>query len=77
VDYGPNIAGTFNPPNEVATIQPGDSYNSIQNSGAWTGNKYIGSMSVTAAAGSQIVMIVNEYLPSSTDTFMTYNGFNY
>jgi len=77
VDYGPNIAGTFNPADEVVTIQPGDSYNSIQNSGVWTGNKYVGSLTVTAASGSQLVMIVNEFLPGSTDSFMTYNGFNY
>jgi len=77
LDYGPNTAGTYNPPNETATIQPGDSYNSIQNAGAWEGNKYVGSASVAAAEGGQIVMIVNEYLPSGTDTFMTYNGFNY
>ncbi len=77
LDYGPNTAGTYNPPNETATIQPGDSYNSIQNAGAWEGNKYVGSASVSAAEGGQIVMIVNEYLPSGTDTFMTYNGFNY
>lgn len=77
VDYGANLAGTFDPANEVVTIQPGDSYNSIQNDGVWTGNKYVGSLSVSAAAGSQIVMIVNEFLASSYDTFMTYNGFNY
>lgn len=78
VDYGPNIAGAFNPPDEMATIQPGDSYNSIQSSGGWTGNTYVGSLVVTAPAGSQIVMIVNEVLlGSGGDTFMTYNGFNY
>jgi len=77
VDYGPNIAGTFSPANEVVTIQPGDSYNSIQNDGVWAGNKYIGSLTVTSAAGSQIVMIVNQFLPSGSDTFMSYNGFNY
>lgn len=63
VDYGPNIAGAFNPTDEVVTIQPGDSYNSIQNSGAWTGNTYVGSLTVTGPAGSQLVMIVNEFLP--------------
>ncbi|NLF12416.1 MAG: hypothetical protein GX597_11575 [Anaerolineaceae bacterium] len=77
LDYGPNTAGTYNPPNETATIQPGDSYNSIQNAGAWAGNKYVGSLAVSAPDGSQIVMIVNEFLASASDTFMTYNGFNY
>jgi hypothetical protein len=77
VDYGPNTAGAYNPPNQTATIQPGNLFTSIQNDGIWTGNKYVGSAIVTAPAGSKIVMIVNEFAPSSSDTFMTYNGFNY
>jgi hypothetical protein len=78
VDYGPNIAGTFNPPDENATIQPGNSYNSIQSGGAWGTEKYVGSLIVTAPAGSQIVMIVNQVKGGTGgDTFMTYNGFNY
>jgi hypothetical protein len=79
VTYGPNTAGSFAPPSETETLQPGDSYNSIQNSGAWTGNKYIGSLSVEASPGtSQIVMIVNQVWPQAPgDQFMTYDGFNY
>jgi hypothetical protein len=79
VDYGTNTAGTFSPANETATIQPGDSYNSLQNSASWVaGGKYIGSATVTAPAGSQIVMIVNQLRGNTgKDTFMTYNGFNY
>jgi hypothetical protein len=78
VTYGPNLAGAYGPPVETATIQPGDSYNSIQNAGAWTGNKYVGSLVASAPAGSQIVMIVNQVKPGTGgDTFMTYDGFNY
>jgi hypothetical protein len=79
VDYGTNTAGTYNPPNETATIQPGDSYNSIQNAGAWTGQKYIGSMTVTGGSSSdKIVMIVNQIWPAAPgDQFMSYDGFNY
>jgi hypothetical protein len=78
VDYGPNTAGGFNPANETATLQPGDSYNSIQNAGAWTGQKYIGSLSVTASGGGKVVMIVNQVWPAAPgDQFMTYDGFNY
>jgi hypothetical protein len=79
VDYGTNTAGTYNPPNETATIQPGNSYNSIQNDGAWTGNKYIGSATVTTGtAGDKIVMIVNQIWPAAPgDQFMSYDGFNY
>jgi hypothetical protein len=78
VDYGPNIAGSYSPPNETQTIQPGNSYNSIQNSGSWTGNKYVGSLSVTASSGGEVVMIVNQIQPTASgDQFMTYDGFNY
>ncbi len=79
VDYGANTAGTFNPPNETATIAPGDSYNSLQNTAAWVaGGKYIGSATVTASGSGQIVMIVNQLRGNTgKDTFMTYNGFNY
>jgi hypothetical protein len=79
VDYGTNLAGSYSPPNETATIQPGNSYNSIQNGGAWAGKKYVGSVTVTAAGGSdQIVMIVNQISPTAIgDQFMTYDGFNY
>jgi hypothetical protein len=78
VTYGPNTGGAFAPAAETSTIQPGNSYNSIQNGGAWGTNKYVGSLAVSSAAGSQVVMIVNEFLPLATaDAFMTYNGFNY
>ncbi|MDD3827984.1 MAG: hypothetical protein PHY79_18615 [Anaerolineae bacterium] len=80
IDYGPNtVAGsTFNPVNETATIQPGNSYNSLQNTGQFAVERYIGSATVTGAAGSQIVMIVNQIKGGTAgDTFMTYNGFNY
>jgi hypothetical protein len=79
VDYGANTAGTFNPSSETATIASGDSYNSLQNTAAWIAcGKYIGSATVTASAGGQIVMIVNQLRGNTgKDTFMTYNGFNY
>jgi hypothetical protein len=79
VDYGANTAGTFSPANETATIQPGNSYNSLQNTASWVaGGKYIGSATVTASSGGQIVMIVNQLRGNTgKDTFMTYNGFNY
>jgi hypothetical protein len=78
VSYGSNIAGGYAPVDEVATLQPGESYNSIQSSGSWTGNKYVGSLSVEASSGGSIVMIVNEVWPAAAgDQFMTYGGFNY
>jgi len=78
VSYGPNVAGSYAPPSETATLQPGDSYNSIQNSGAWTGKKYVGSMSVSADSGGEIVLIANQIWPAAPgDQFMTYDGFNY
>jgi hypothetical protein len=79
LDYGTNLAGAYNPPNETATIQPGNSFNSIQSGGAWGANKYVGSATVTASGGSdKIVMIVNQIWPAAPgDQFMTYDGFNY
>jgi hypothetical protein len=79
VSYGTNIAGSFAPSAETATIQPGNSYNSIQSGGAWGANRYVGSMTVTGGnAGVKIVMIVNEIWPGAPgDQFMTYDGFNY
>ena len=50
VTYGPNLAGTYAPPPETATLGPGDSYNSIQNGGAWGSNKYVGSLTVQASS---------------------------
>ena len=76
--YGPNVAGSFAPAVEVATIAPGDSYNSIQAGGAWGTNKYVGSITVTGGSGDQLVMIVNQIWPAASgDQFMTYNGFSY
>jgi hypothetical protein len=78
VTYGPNTVGTFQPVPETATLQPGNSYNSIQNYGAWTGNWYVGSLAVEASSGGQVVMIVNQLWPEAAgDQFMTYDGFNY
>jgi len=77
VTYGPNTAGSYTPAPEFATLNPGDSYNSIQ-PGNWGSNKYVGSASVTAGSGAKIVMIVNQVNPGlAGDQFMTYDGFNY
>ena len=76
--YGPNAAGSFAPAPETTTINPGDSYNSIQSGGAWGTHKYVGSLTVAAGAGAKIVMIANQINPSAAgDQFMTYDGFNY
>lgn len=79
VTYGPNLAGAFAPSSETANIGVGDSYNSIQNLGAWAGNTYVGSITVqTTDPADQVVMIVNEIWPAAAgDQFMTYGGFNY
>lgn len=78
VTYAANIAGTYAPPVETTTLEPGDSYNSIQNAGSWTGNKYVGGLTAEAPDGAKIVMIVNQIWPAAPgDQFMTYNGFNY
>jgi hypothetical protein len=76
--YGPNTAGSYAPPPETKLLQPGDSVTWIQNSGVWTGKKYVGSMSVSASGGGEVVMIANQIWPAASgDQFMTYDGFNY
>jgi hypothetical protein len=76
--YGANTAGSFAPAAEMATISPGDSYNSIQSGGAWGSNKYVGSVVCEAGAGAKVVMIVNQINPTAAgDQFMTYGGFNF
>jgi hypothetical protein len=80
VDFGPNTVGSYNAPNETATLQPGDSYNTLQNdpSKGWATPRYVGSLTVTASGGGKIVMIVNESRKTQAgDEFMTYGGFNY
>lgn len=78
VTYGPNTAGAFAPAPEYGSLAPGNSFNSIQNGGAWGANRYVGSCSVTADPGAKIVMIVNQVWPAAPgDQFMTYDGFNY
>jgi len=78
VEYGDNQVGSYSPSAETATISPGNSYNSIQNLGPWSGHKYVGSLTVSGGSGDKIVMIVNQIWPeASGDQFMTYDGFNY
>lgn len=78
VTYGPNLAGSYAPAAETATIAPGDSYNSIQNGGGWAGQTYVGSLVVEGAAADKLVMIVNQINPLAPgDQFMTYNAFNF
>jgi hypothetical protein len=77
VTFSPNTGGGYVPASETATIDPGNSYNSIQ-AAKWGSNKYIGSAIVTAGAGGKIVAIVNEAASTwAGDQFMTYNAFNY
>lgn len=74
--YGPNLVGSYAPPAETASINAGDSYNSIQDGGSWA--KYVGSAVCQAGTGGKIVMIVNQIRKSpGGDEFMTYGGFNY
>jgi len=74
VTYSSNLVGTYVPAVETATLAPGDSYNSITNGT----DSYVGSLTVEATAGGQIVTIVNEVWPAAPgDQFMTYDGFNY
>jgi len=77
--YGPNTGGSTPPPGpETKTLAPDESVTWFQNTPAWGTSKYIGSMTVAASGGGEIVMIVNELAPGSgKDNFMTYGAFGY
>jgi hypothetical protein len=58
VDYGDNIGGAYAPPDESCVLDPGEACTLIQNGGPWTGNKFVGSASVSAS--EDLVVIVNQ-----------------
>ena len=58
VDYGPNQAGAYAPPDQQCVLNPGESCTLIQQGGGWTGNKYVGSATVSAT--EDLVVIVNQ-----------------
>jgi hypothetical protein len=58
VDYGANLGGAYNPPDDTCNLDPGESCTLIQNSGPWTGNKFVGS--ATVSASEELVVIVNQ-----------------
>jgi hypothetical protein len=79
VDYGPNGGGAFNPANDTGLIPAGGSVVFMQAGGAWTGNKYIGSATITNDNGMPMLAIVNEIAPSLFavgEATNSYNAFN-
>jgi hypothetical protein len=58
IDYGTNLVGAYNPANDSCVLAAGESCTLIQNGGAWTGNSYVGSATVTAS--QNLVVIVNQ-----------------
>jgi len=75
IDYGPNLAGAFNPANVNFSLNANQSNTVIQNGGSWGSNKYIGSADISAP-GCDIVAIVNEVAIKAGDNFFTYIGYN-
>lgn len=73
ITYGANIAGSFAPPAESATLAPNESKTFIQSGGAWTG-QYVGSAAITS--NQPIVAIVNQVKMSAPVQGTAYNGFN-
>jgi hypothetical protein len=79
VTYGTNSGGSYSPPADTASIPAGGSVVFLQSGGAWTGNKYIGSATVTNDNGMPMLAIVNEIAPSlfaTGEATNSYNAFN-
>jgi hypothetical protein len=85
IDYGPNAGGTFNPADEVFSLNSGESKSILQTGSSpgngsavnnWGTNKYIGSAEITAP-GCTIVATVNELAVKKGDNFFTYIGYNH
>lgn len=72
VTFGSNIAGTFAPVDETATLAAGESTTFLQNTGQFLTDKYVGSATITSTA-ENVVAIVNQ-LKSGRGT--AYDGFN-
>jgi len=57
------------------TLQPGEALNALQNGAL--GDKYVGSATCTASAGSEIIGVVNEVGPAAAaDQLLVYEGVN-
>lgn len=57
---------------DQATLQPNQALNALQANRL--ANGYVGAATCTGAAGAQLVAVVNELRPSSTDNFLVYEG---
>jgi len=57
---------------ESATLQPNQALNVLQANRL--ANGYVGAATCAGASGSQLVAVVNELRPSSTDNFLVYEG---
>lgn len=62
VNYGPNIAGAWNPGPDVQTdVGPGESANFMNDNTIWSGgNRYVGGATVTSSNGQPLVAMVNQ-----------------
>lgn len=77
VDYSTNLAGPYAPANDTCSLDPGESCTLIQSGGPWTGNKFVGSASVSAS--EDLVVIVNQVSlgsPSKGPYGTAYEGFD-
>jgi len=74
IHYGPNLAGTFAPVDETATLNPNEAKTFLQNTGQFATQKYVGSATITAS--QPIVAICNQVKMTGVVLGTAYNGFD-
>lgn len=76
VDYAANTAGSWNPTDDAASLNPGESATFLQAGGQWGTNKYIGAASVTSSPAEELVAIVNQVKMTGVALGTAYEGFD-
>jgi len=75
ITYGPNLGGSFAPAPQTFTLAAGASVATLQAGAAWP-SRYIGSATISATSGGQLVAIVNQLSTTGVFQGTAYEGFN-
>jgi len=76
VEYAANTAGSWNPADDTATLDPGESATFLQSGGQWGTNTYVGAASVTSSPSEELVAIVNQVKLTGVALGTAYEGFD-